>query len=705
MPVIEASDSSRATADRQAMSTPSESGNTWFRRFGNVASKVEAAFFPTFASKREATRRYLFGLSNFPIPPQNPIVADQEQMRRLRRSLARNRNLVVTGRSGTGKTTLAMEAHRMFVDGLEDSNRTLTPVFIRMPKEVTEEDIHDQIQGLIANSVSSRWGYYKTFVAKNWLAAGALLVILDDLEYLKPARLKRLQEFINTESPHCYVCITSEKIDTEDWEKFDVFQLAEWKAAAAKSYINNRINDETRSLSFINSLELLNLLDRKFSALEWKYLVDIYERGTIFEVFQVPGLQTKTDYNIQRDYLKIAAERVGLSWDMCLETVGRMALRLLKERSASFDITSVGVDRDIISKLTPMLFESYENSLSSLSFQSDKMQWILAGCYLGERWPHSRIDLEGEHADWLVWSAAFSCTSNFISEKALPDLRNAFIRLAHTPTEQEVQADPKKARFRTTPLQHASRNLLQIGNEKSGILESSMRNLIEEGNLDYLKTIGVLGKFALTLVNQKRSSFDAKEAKETLGTEIWEALRPREAVRNLSGEIDSYSQIIKSPLFVSQQDRITFDHPKQQAFLVGKCLSEFWHDVKEDLPQYLELDSFWREVITIVKVYLPTEAMADFIMHFQRESEVDQVAWRKEFWQREYKSTFELLIEKKILGALRETELDALEGLRKIRTVLLSPKSKDELDAQKGRSEAHQNLMLAFEEYLTKLEC
>jgi hypothetical protein len=222
-------------------------------------------------------------------PPQAAacIGPSEALVERFEEVIAKKRKLMLTGRSGSGKTTFAMEMHRRYLSGESEAPAKQTPVLVRLSRVRSGAGIACSVLDQIAQDIGAAGLFRGRFRAKRMLSRGSLLLILDDLEYLDRQGLQELERFIRGWERNSYLCLVNEPPNHSFWEGIERITMPDWEPADVETYIRARISDSSKASGLIDHLTEVGALARGLTPVEWRFIVDAYLEGRIYELFHL----------------------------------------------------------------------------------------------------------------------------------------------------------------------------------------------------------------------------------------------------------------------------------------------------------------------------------------------------------------------------------------------------------------------------------
>jgi len=589
-------------------------------RVAQFTLQLGALAFPSRMALRDSAKRYLFSRERIPAAPEGLIEPAADSVRQFVNAMNGSRKLLLTGRSGSGKTTLAIEMHRKLVDGRERTLHPAMPVFVRLPRLTQSKDLVTSFVDLVSHYVASNGSRFRHLIAKRMIAGGSLLMILDDLDYLDCHGFRRLQEFIQSQSRHYFVCIVSEKPKSSSfWDEFDSMHLLDWDAVTAKTYIRNRVPNKVNCDTLLYHLDALEIFKRKRSALEWKCLVDTYNEGRIFELFHPKGFYGNVEYGIQKNYLRIVIENLGLDFTDCIRQVGGLALRLLKQGESGFEPGESAVSPKFLQALKPRLFKEYG---SLYAFAESPQQVLLAGAYIALFEKEARQDMQDDLATNLIWTPVYNSACVYTSKERTHQIHEFFCKLAsRSPVkagENPISPDLEK-RESGGHSDSVAQDEPRWDVEDYGIIESQVRSRLLASGIEYIHGIKTLGHLSLKLATERRMFFHAEEAEQVMNKDVWERLRPkRSGSRTGVAETEPSIEVLESGLLMERQGRLNFIHNRLQTFLAGTYLGEFWPSARIDLRGNPLENALLMDAYRFALCYMSKEQASELKDAFQR---------------------------------------------------------------------------------------
>ena len=672
---------------------------SFYERLRIFVRKLEAALFPSRHWAQRLARKYLFDrLQGQPSPLENFIETPQTKACRAKLSQGDQDKILLVGGRGSGKTVIGLQIHRCYSIPDKQIKKTKVPVFIRLRGFNDYENAYSFFVDEISKNVKTGRSWLSRIASQSWLRSGSLLLILDDLDYLDARRFSKLEQFINDYNRHSFLCISSFKPKSNFWNQFDHVELTEWRTAEAETFIYQRLKDRVDADNLVTHLRQMRSMDLKYSALEWSQIIDIYVDRRMFELFHPSKVSKRDDYWIWNDYLEIASQSSGIDWADCVRKVGKVALRLLKQSRSSFTPSEAEVDPDYLLALIPKMLG---RSGDHLYFSGDKYQILLAGRYLSLYWEEAKEELQDDSAGNLVWTAVYNSACSFLKENEVEALRQTFANLANvdinharrssqqpnTLIAEETVGAPRLREDRSKRI-----NTVDIDNFE--IAKRRIENLIENAGIDPNLAIPELARFSFDLFSSGNLSFKAEYAAERLDARIWDSVRPRVVVNNLSDEAKSRS--VRSELFVEDRTGITFLHPSNEAFLAGYHTAHRWPEVRRELVAISPTNPLFAPVRSVALALAEKGRVPELEVCFKKMVDLE--------WDEDQERRFDQLIERKALKSITKEESMDLKVLTEERRRKNNPLSASEYEADLRRERAFERVMKSLEDYAETLK-
>jgi hypothetical protein len=626
--------------------------------------------------------------------PSGFVKPSDDVLKEFREMFSGNACLLLTGRSGCGKTTFAIGMLREYSTKPRNGSYQI-PVFAPLSK--TERPNSDYFTRIVAHKFFGNQSWLGHCAAKSLISTGSLLWIFDDLDYLDRGGYAVLEKFMERFEKNAFLCIVRKRPGKKDsiWDKFGEFSLPEWPADKAIVYITNRITDpEVNRQLLLRKLEPSETLGRSLLAMEWCGVVDVFLNGCIFDIFWPVDYDGPVGFKIAVDYLNIIIKSSGVVSSEAFETLGALALRLLKCQRRTFSPREVDIDRSCLDNLVDKkLFEKCDGDLA---FVGGPKQTILASIYLAQFWSTAKADIDGPDSGELAWTSLYNCTSQFIATEHAKELRAVFCKLANPFRKEGIptaKSDDDSA-IDAAPSQPFA-NTAELG-----ILESSVRASIDKLDIKSLEEINSLGRFSLRLIKDNRKSFTPEEAKMDLGEEMWQKVHGRyyaaEAAIDKPSEMQSGSE-----LFTRHNGTMEFTHTRQQCFLAGRYLGMNWPEAHKN-PIGPDTDSAVLTDVALIAIgFIPMELADEFMSRTNELLNPEANALLADKYSRreeELNKRFFALATREAAGSITPDEMKELQDLDCLRRKL-HPRTPMELAAEESRKKLFEALTKAWDEY------
>jgi Cdc6-like AAA superfamily ATPase len=383
----------------------------------------------TFSAALSIKNRVRLDEKNWPLKPEGFINPDPAFEANMTNIILQKQRLVLTGETGSGKTTCAVDICRKFEKLNGSSPLRKVPVFISL----SQAPRRNGLATLIFDQVTSQLAIHQhseLSTEKKSVKDGSLLLVLDDLIYMTKEDENELQKFVNAHSQNAYMCIIS-KVPSSSFlaRDFPVVEMQEWESKQFRNYIDQRITDSERKNNFIAILKRAHMFDRKMAPGEASFLVDSCLDGTFFELIKSRDMNSKDDYRIMDSYLRIMI--AGSDSKLYRERIhefGKLALKLLTEGRSIFNPADEKIDYNSLTSLMPKLFQQRGNSVT---FKQVNYQVFLAGRYIADFWEEARKILEDASAGAVIWEPVYNCAVQFSTEAQILEIHSVFMRLSN----------------------------------------------------------------------------------------------------------------------------------------------------------------------------------------------------------------------------------------------------------------------------------
>jgi hypothetical protein len=567
---------------------------------GRITLAISDSIFSTIS-----TRRFRFPNQHLPSTAENLV--ETFDLNTLRNNLLETKRVLITGRRGSGKTTIATRLHKL-LDGENTSRRQQRiPVFIPASQlNLSSESPVATVANLVSRSPKKRRFQH---LARRLIDEEQLVFIVDDLDYLDSFKIARFESFINECKNHIFICIACEtpKSNSSFWVTFPEVKVSNWNRANAVAYIDKRVTSSEDRGFLLQHLEELQVFDKNYSALEWRCVLDAFTEFRIFSLFHPRNLETPVSYNLLLTYFRIVTQSHSFQWDQFIKDVGSTALKLLKRSKTGFRINDFPHLAPYNERLGSKLFKTTGDYIE---FNAE-YQAFLAGAYLGLHWTEAKRELLDESAGVLVWTAVFNCADKFCPQEHSGELFREFERLAKPISEKTLSPYHRTSRKQKF---NRSRGELPLnkGPGTSELLRACVRGTLAKAGIDDRHGMLKLGELTLSCCLENRDFFSEDEAVEIFSEPIWRSLinqaeltPPEQTASQDRVKGNAYQ------LFYKLNDNYFFVDNLVIAVLSGYLLAESWPGVKKLLSTYLPYEPSLREAAFSSLLYVCPDDMED----------------------------------------------------------------------------------------------
>jgi hypothetical protein len=367
--------------------------------------------------------------TNWPDEPRGFVELDPAFEEEATSILVRQQRLVMTGASGTGKTTCALHLCRKYDELNGRSPLKRAPVFISFSQSKKVDGLSSTLLEQVSEQVriSNALDYGKD--VRKIMKEGLVFLVLDDLDYMKKSDERELESFITQWEKNAFLFIISEIPPSSFFSNkhFGSITMQEWKPNQVQIYVDRRVHDPERKSQFLATLKQAHMLDHPMLPYNARFLVEACLNGTFHQLLDLRNSSEK-DYGITDSLLRIII--AGGDHQKYLERIrllGRLALKLLKDGRSNFIPENEGIDESVLKELMSKLFLQKNEYVS---FSESNYQIFLAGRYIAEFWPDARLELRDASARVLIWKPVYNCAQKFISPDFAEEFEDSFRRLA-----------------------------------------------------------------------------------------------------------------------------------------------------------------------------------------------------------------------------------------------------------------------------------
>jgi energy-coupling factor transporter ATP-binding protein EcfA2 len=413
-------------------------GDGGFREWLDRLHSVLLVFlFPESDRALETVKKYVSDYGCFPPPLEYLVKHKASLVQQFVSTVRHKKQVVLMGRSGSGKTTFALEMCRRYLTtGAEQPTRQI-PVFVRLSLASRFNGLSSMVVHLVSQSVGTCYPFRRQWLARRMLDKGELFLVFDEIDYLGIRGRDELKEFASRSGGNSFLYIVSKRAYPHDFlDNVSGITMPEWETDEVEEYIRGRIKEEPKRRELIHEFKKgRGIFRQHLTPLEWKHLVDLYLEGRSLEALSRQGPEDALVFELLDRYFHAVLKTSEIEYTEAIREFGRLSLMLIKRGRSSFALAEAedaGVRESHLRRLTGKVFEGRG---TAFAFVHPNHQVFFAGKYLGQFWSEARTDLEGSEVKALIWAAVCSCAGQFIPKDQAEDLRNTFRRLSENESE------------------------------------------------------------------------------------------------------------------------------------------------------------------------------------------------------------------------------------------------------------------------------